>query len=386
MPPTEPRLTTRATCVRSAWLLTTALLAAHPVAQSADRTDRKAGGFMTARPGYQYHFPQDHASHDRFRTEWWYYTGHLKAESRREFGFQLTFFRRGVDHETARTNPSRWTIRNLYLAHLALSDIDGGRYRYAEKISRAGLGKAGAEAERLHVWIDRWTLEADETGQRQQLHAQAAEFGIDLALSPMKPPIVHGERGVSRKGSGASDASHYYSLTRVATEGTLRLSGDQFHVSGTTWMDHEFGSGDLPDDLVGWDWFSVQLDDGRELMLYLLRRPNGLPHPASSGTLIVQEGRSQHLPVSAFSVEVLDHWTSPHSETRYPSRWRLSVPEFGLDLEITPRLPDQELRTTRSTQVTYWEGAVGVRGRSDGQAVNGQGYVELTGYAKRFQH
>jgi predicted secreted hydrolase len=344
-----------------------------------------AVSFLSAGPGYQYGFPRDHGSHDRFRTEWWYYTGHLSASGGRRFGFQLTFFRRGMDQPAVHSNPSRWSIRHLYLAHFAVTDIGAGRYHYAEKISRAGLGKAGAEPGSLQVWIDRWIAEATADSEQHHLRADTGQFGLDLTLSPLKPPVIHGEQGVSRKGSAPSDASHYYSLTRLATEGVLRIGSESLPVTGTTWMDHEFGSGDLAKNLVGWDWFSVQLDDRRELMLYLLRQSDGRPHPASSGTLVLENGQTRHLPLSAFSVEILDHWTSPHSRARYPSRWRLLVPSADLDLELSPYLADQELRTERSTQVTYWEGAVALHSRSPGRPITGQGYVELTGYSKPFR-
>jgi len=343
-------------------------------------------GFRLASPGYIYRFPHDHGSHDEFRTEWWYYTGHLSTDSGRRFGYQLTFFRTGLDQQQVRANPSRWAIRHLYLAHLALSDLDKRRFRYAEKASRAGLGKAGAEAGRLRVWIDRWLTEAT-SAQRNAHHlkASAEDFSIDLTLAPEKPPVVHGERGVSRKGDAPEQASHYYSLTRLGTTGTLSIHGEPQTVTGLSWMDHEFGSADLAEDLVGWDWFSLQLDNRHELMFYRLRRADGTADPASSGTLVFPDGRSHHLSAIDLQVEVMNHWTSQASGARYPSRWRIAAPTLGLSLDLTPRLSDQELLTSRSTQVTYWEGAVDASGVFRGTAVAGQGYVELTGYAERFR-
>jgi predicted secreted hydrolase len=358
-------------------LLTAEVCASGPSTSTPGHQDVQ-NEFRLALEGYRYRFPDDHGAHEQFRTEWWYYTGQLVTETGRLFGYQLTFFRRGV-RPTGATNPSRWAIRDVYLAHAALSDLAGGRFHYAEKISRAGLGKAGAEAGHLNVWIDRWR--AERQGEGQHLKADALEFSLELSLTPEKSPVVHGSHGVSRKGSGPSDASHYYSMTRVATEGTLWLGGAPFTVRGTTWMDHEFGSGDLAQELAGWDWFSVQLDDNSEMMLYILRRSDGSAHPASSGTLVFADGRTKHLLLSDISLQVLEHWQSPHSGARYPSRWHLALPAFGLDLEVIPRLSDQELRTTRSTQVTYWEGAVKITGTHHLKPVSGQGYVELTGYA-----
>ncbi|MER3424327.1 MAG: carotenoid 1,2-hydratase, partial [Nitrospiraceae bacterium] len=249
-------------------------------AASSGRPDNP--GFQQAVADYRYLFPSDHGSHDEFRTEWWYYTGHLTAENGRRFGYQVTFFRRGIADERVRNNPSRWAIRQLYLAHAALSDRSAQRFLFAEKVSRAGLGKAGAESERLHVWIDRWAVEASTpVHDRQHLRASAEKFSLDLTLKAEKPPIVHGEGGVSRKGEGYGQASHYYSLTRLATTGTVVIDGTRLAVTGTSWMDHEFGSGDLGDNQVGWDWFSIQLHNQTELMLYRLRRADGTADPVS---------------------------------------------------------------------------------------------------------
>lgn len=352
------------------------------VQAAAEPASPPQSGFRSAESGYTFQFPRDHGSHDDFRTEWWYYTGHLTAANGRRFGYQLTFFRRGVDGESVRSNPSRWAIRHVYLAHLALSDLDRGRFRYAEKISRAGVGKAGADAGRLRVWIDRWSTETTPAGPHH-LKAAGGDFSIDLGAAPEKPAVAHGDRGISRKGSAPNQASHYYSLTRLATTGTVSVEGETLAVSGTSWMDHEFGSGDLGTDQVGWDWFSVQLADRTELMFYLLRRADGTPDPVSSGTWIFPDGRTRPLSLSDVTIEPLDHWTSPASGATYPSRWTMTVPSSDLTLTLIPRLAGQELMTARSTRVTYWEGAVQASGTSRGVPITGVGYVELTGYAER---
>jgi len=355
-----------------------------PEAGHADARDRS--GFRAAVAGYTYRFPHDHGAHDEFRTEWWYYTGHLTSEDGRRFGYQLTFFRRGIEPARTGTNPSRWAIRHLYLAHFALSDHGHGRFHYAEKVSRAGLGKAGAETGRLHVWIDRWMVETSPPEDaRHHLQASSKDFSIDLLVTPEKPLVIHGEGGISRKGSTPGQASHYYSFPRLATAGTLWVDGARLTVSGTSWMDHEFGSGDLGADQAGWDWFSVQLDNRSELMFYRLRRTDGTPDAASSGTLVFPDGRTRHLSVSDLRIETLDEWSSSASGARYPSRWRLSAASLGLTLDLVPMIPDQELITRRSTQVTYWEGAVRVIGTLRDAPVAGQGYVELTGYAERLK-
>jgi predicted secreted hydrolase len=361
-----------------------ALPLALPAATSDATADhRRPAGFRQAEPGYQYRFPGDHGTHDDFRTEWWYYTGHLAAANGRRFGYQVTFFRRGIEPEKVGGNPSRWAIRQLYLAHVALSDLDQKRFHYAEKAGRAGLGRAGAEAGRLRVWIDRWSAEASASPhEHHRLLAATDEFALELTVTPEKIPVVHGERGVSRKGSEPVQSSHYYSFSRLATTGTLTVRGERLPVQGTSWMDHEFGSGDLGDDLTGWDWFSIQLDNKTELMLYRLRRSDGTVSPASSGTVVLPDGRAQHLASSDVTVEAQERWVSPASGAQYPSRWRIAAPSLNLSLDVRPLLPDQELTTSRSTQVTYWEGAVEVSGQLKGSPVSGQGYAELTGYAR----
>ncbi len=337
-------------------------------------------------PGYVYRFPHDHGAHEEFRTEWWYYTGHLSTKSGRRFGYQLTFFRRGVAQEAARENPSRWAIRHLYLAHAAVTDLDRSRFSYAEKLSRAGLGKAGAEHGRLRVWIDRWKAEASPAEpHRHHLQAAGDDFTLDLTVASEKPPVIHGQGGVSRKGASPEQASHYYSLTRLTTSGTITVAGESLAVTGWSWMDHEFGSGDLGANQVGWDWFSIQLDNRTEVMLYRLRLADGTIDPASSGSLILPDGRVQTLSASDVRVETLESWTSRLSGARYPARWKIAIPSADLSLEVTPELADQELLTTRSTQVTYWEGAARIAGMQRGIPLTGAGYVELTGYAERFR-
>jgi predicted secreted hydrolase len=336
-----------------------------------------------AKPGYVYSFPHDHGSHDQCGLEWWYFTGHLLNESGRQFGYELTFFRKAIDDPRVQNSSSRWAIKQLYFAHLALTDVENQTFRFAEKLSRAGLGKAGAKSDQMEVWIDRWSLNP-VTSDHQVLSLKASEetFGLDLKLTVEKSPVIHGEEGISRKGAEAGQASHYYSLTRLATEGQLSLGSEQFEVTGLSWMDHEFGSGELGDDQVGWDWFSLQFDSKVELMVYLLRRKDGSSDPVSSGTLIFPDGRSQHLRLQNIDVETQDYWTSPHTKARYPAKWVINVPSAQLRVQVNPVLADQELRTSKSTQVPYWEGAVDVSGEHRGAPIQGQGYVELTGYTR----
>jgi predicted secreted hydrolase len=349
---------------------------------------RSATPFRIARPGYVFNFPADHAAHPAFRTEWWYYTGHLSTGgdslAPADLGFQLTFFRRGVARPDP-PRPSAWALRDVYFAHLAISDLAGRRFHFAERISRDALGLAGADSTHYRVWIDDWQASLAADGSHQLSAAEPGSHALDLRLVPRKPPVLHGEAGLSRKGAAEEQASHYYSITRFDAEGTVRLGARTLQVRGEAWMDHEFSTGDLAPDLVGWDWFGLQLDDGTELMLYLLRRTDGGPDPASSGSLIDRDGRVTHLPNEEFAVEVVGHWKSAASGAHYPAGWRIRIPSAGVELEIEPRLDDQELITAASTGITYWEGAVRVVGKRAGAPIRGRGYVELTGYAEAFR-
>ena len=338
--------------------------------------------FSSAKPGYVYAFPRDHGSHEQFQTEWWYFTGHLRGSNGRRFGYELTFFRRGIDSPDVRNNPSEWAMRHLYLAHFALTDEKADQFRFAEKISRAGIGKAGARADVLDVWVDQWQVKALSPDHRQfHLMAKTEEFSINLVVESRKPPVKHGTHGVSYKGPQPEQTSHYYSLTRLHTTGSVQVGDTTMTVEGVSWMDHEFGSGDLADNLVGWDWFSLQLDNAHEIMAYGLRRNDGTFDPASSGTFVLPNGSSKALAFQDIQISVNRHWTSPVSGARYPHHWTFSIPDEDIELSLSPRMANQELVTTQSTRVTYWEGAVDVTGQWKGQDIHGQGYVELTGYA-----
>ena len=338
--------------------------------------------FRRAVPGYEFRFPADHAAHPDFRTEWWYYTGHLATADGRIFGFQLTFFRHAL-RRPDKTRSSRWALHTLYFAHFAVTDEEGGAFRFQEKVNRGSLGLAGAETSRYLVWVEDWSARLE--GQTHRLKAGREEMGLDLALGPGKRPVVHGKNGVSQKAEGEGYASHYYSITRLAVSGTLSWQGQSYPVTGEAWMDHEFGSNQLRDYQVGWDWFSVQLDSGAELMLYLIRHRDGRIDPTSSGTFVRPDGTAEHLPLSAFQVDVLGSWRSPKSGVTYPSGWRLKVPSQELDLTLTPTLANQELTTQKSTLVNYWEGSVRITGTVAGTPAQGRGYVELTGYDKEFR-
>lgn len=333
-------------------------------------------------------FPGDHAAHPGYRTEWWYYTGNLSSHTGAKFGFQLTFFRSRLSPPGSDKKwpgmPSPWRTQQLFLAHAAVADIAGSDFHHAEKIAR-GIPELAGVLEDDHgvtVFLHNWSARIEQ--DQHLLAAGSDPFSFRFTLKPQKPPVAHGDAGYSRKGQSVESASCYYSLTRLIASGELLLNGRRFEVTGLAWMDHEFSSAPLESDLVGWDWFSLQMNDETDLMIYLPRQQNGAYSPASSGTLVKADGKTLHLTREMFSVEVLDQWKSPASGASYPAKWRLKVPHLEIDLTIQSNLGNQEMRTPESTRVTYWEGSVSAHGSREGSPLAGVGYVELTGYDKAF--
>jgi predicted secreted hydrolase len=334
--------------------------------------------YQLALPGRKLTFPADHYSHPDFKTEWWYYTGHLEAESGKKYGYQVTFFRFGV-RDRQKEIKEQPLFTELYMVHFALSDITTKKFIFRERINRGYGDKAGAATDRYLVWNEDWKVEGDARNHSIDVKDRGTE--LRLSVKSQKPPTLHGQNGLSQKGEGEGRASYYYSLTRMHTEGELVIDGRKEKVRGLTWMDHEFGSNQLRDDQVGWDWFSIQLDNQTELMLYLIRRKDGSPDPYSSGTLVKTDGTSKHLALRDFRIEVLDRWKSPKSGATYPMKWKVTIPSEEIELEINPAFADQELVTNRSTRVTYWEGAARINGTMRNGPITGNGYVEMTGYA-----
>jgi predicted secreted hydrolase len=341
-----------------------------------------AAGFARARAPRPLSFPEDHGPHPEFRTEWWYYTGNLRTAAGRHVGFQLTFFRVALAPPappSAEPPPSAWAARHLLVAHLAVTDTAGGRFHAASRTSRAALGLAGAQARPFRVWVEDWSVEGEPPAALpMRLRAADGEVAFDLELSTSRPVVLQGERGLSRKGPEPGNASYYYSFTRMPARGVVRIGAETLEVSGLAWMDREWSTSALGPDLAGWDWFAVQLDDGRDLMVYRLRRHDSTADPFSAGTLVAPDGTARHLGAGDFAVETLDTWTSPRSGVRYPARWRVTVPSADLTVELRPRLADQEL----VVGPRYWEGAVAVEGAAAGRPVAGHGYVELVGYGE----
>ncbi|HXW77282.1 MAG TPA: lipocalin family protein, partial [Candidatus Eremiobacteraceae bacterium] len=296
----------------------------------------------------------------------------------RKFGFELTIFRYGVEQPIS--GGSAWDINDIYFAHFALADVSGHRFVYDDRAGRGALGEAGAATGDERAWVGDWRIGRDARGEFDIVASDGGD-ALDLVLAPSKAATPNGRDGTFADGSCATCLARYYSFTRLAASGTLRVDGQAFRVRGTAWHDHEWGAQSIEPGLAGWDWFSIQLDDGIDVMLYRLRARDGSTLAQSSGTFVDAAGGHRVLPLAAFSIAPLGWWASPRDGTRYPSGWTVDVPASGIKLTVTPMLADQELDTAHSTQVIYWEGAVSVRGVVDGHAVTGVGYTELTGYA-----
>ena len=339
--------------------------------------------FENPRPGYRYSFPRDHFDHPSFRTEWWYFTGNLFTAQNRRFGFELTFFRVGVERETPPASP--WDFDQLYLAHLALSDIEAGRFHRAERLNRGGPGTAGVSSSQGRIWNGNWSVEWPPEGEIStglRLRAVAEEFTAELRLNPVKPPVIHGQGGVMAKSDDGENTSHYVSLTRLAAEGKLTLDREPFEVTGTAWMDHEFFSQEMGEGQVGWDWMSIQLDNETELMLYRIRASEGQGPDFLAGTYVDPAGRSRHLEGADIAFQAGKTWTSEETGAPYPIEWTIEISSLAMNLKCRTPLASQEIVTERGIGPNYWEGAVDYRGSAAGRPVAGVGYLEMTGYDK----
>ena len=340
--------------------------------------------YRKALPGYTYQFPRDYFNHPEFRTEWWYYTGNLESADGRRFGYELTFFRHSATRDAAQ---NVWDIGDVWMAHFAMTDVNGRRFHHTERLNRTGPGLAGADANRGRVWNGNWSVQwqldrgAPAGFSSKHLFAVAPTFAADLTMTSTKAAVVHGLNGVSQKSAGAGRASHYISLTRLETKGTLTVEGQRYQVRGMSWMDHEFFSHSLESNQSGWDWFSLQFDDGSELMLYRLRRKDGTVEPYSSGTYIDPSGQSRHLRLAEFELTPGKTWLSPETKAQYPVEWSIRVQPLGLALTLRTPVAPQELVGRSRTAPVYWEGAVDVEGTRNGSPVRGRGYLEMTGYA-----
>jgi predicted secreted hydrolase len=336
--------------------------------------------------------PRDDGPHDRL-TEWWYYTGHLRDETGGRWGFEFVIFR-----------AERGDFPVTWASHLALTDETGGRFHYGQ---RAEIGpqvdRSPRDVDGIPTGFDlavsgfdpfrpetfgrpAWAMAGSDGADRLTAALAPDEalatgvaggLALDLALREAKPPILHDGDGWID--IGAAGGSYYYSRTRMAAEGTIEVDGRRLAVEGTSWFDHQWG------DFIavgggGWDWFAVNLDDGTDLTVALVRDADG-SYPLIYGTLVDTEGTARHLPADALDVEVTGTWTSPNTGATYPAGWRISIPGERLVIDLTPTVADQELDTRSTTGVVYWEGSQTVQATRDGRSLGGFAYVELTGYA-----
>lgn len=355
------------------------------------RDPSASAGFARATEVPELRFPRDHGPHPEFRTEWWYVTANVDTPTGRRFGVELVFFRQGLRAEAAERAASL-AAHELVLAHAAVTDVDGERFVHAERMARRGGGLASitetpTASEPLHIRCDDWAATAEPgdpnpaTAGLLPLTLTAGDgdtFSFSLRVEPGKPMVLQGDRGLSRKSDEPGNASIYYSLTRLPIAGAVTVGGERHDVAGLAWIDREWSTSALGQGQVGWDWFSLQLDDGTELMWYRLRRADGSTDRWSRGALVATDGSVTPLDAQQVTATPSGTWNAPDGRAAYPARWRLRCDRPAFDLEVVPLLPDQELQTL----VRYWEGAVGVSGTRGGAAVRGRGYLEMTGYAR----
>jgi predicted secreted hydrolase len=336
-------------------------------------------GFARATEPREFTFPADHGAHREYRTEWWYFTGNLATASGRHFGFELTFFRYALaPDDAAHDGESAWRAEQIWMAHFAITDTEGRRFIARERLTREALELAGARADPLRIWVKDWTAAGAAVGDDLTLRLDAADDAISLQLDLRSTVahVAHGEGGVDAKGAGNGNASHYYSVPRLAANGRVTVEGESFAVSGLAWLDREWSTSSLDPGTEGWDWFALHLSDGSSLMFYRLRAQGGEATLYSSGSLVSAGGMRIPLAAGDVRLTALGHWTSGMSGVRYPVAWRLAAPQLGITLDVVPYLEHQEL----DLSVRYWEGAVRAAGEGPDGPLTGQGYLELAGY------
>jgi predicted secreted hydrolase len=335
-----------------------------------------ATGFARAIEPLDWQFPRDFGAHPDFQTEWWYYTGNVATADGRRFGYQFTIFRRGL-LPGAVAGDSEWRTNQLYMVHFTVTDVDGQQFYHDERFSRGSADLAGATIDPTYrVWVENWQVAAlNDDATLTQIRAAQEGAAVNLTLEQLKPPALQGDEGLSAKSEEVGNASYYYSLSRLATNGTITIGDETFDVTGYTWKDHEFSTSALGSTALGWDWFGLQFDDNRELMVGQIRQADGGFDPNFGGLLINPDGTTQYLDADDFTIEPTGEWTSPHTGAVYPSGWQISVrpdESEAFTFNVTPQVLDQELH---GGGIAYWEGTV----RIDGD-VSGYGYAELTGY------
>ncbi|MDP4189988.1 MAG: lipocalin-like domain-containing protein [Bacteroidota bacterium] len=351
--------------------------------------DEDTSGYERAIAPKKLVFPKDHGPHPEFKTEWWYFTGNLDTKYGRHFGYQFTIFRISLAKKSLAkqsfdtSTPSPWRTNQIYMGHFTITDVKNNKFYCFERFSRGSENLAGASSLPFKVWLEDWNVEAysnDAINGIPELRLLAKEGDISarLSLKSLKNPVLQGDRGLSQKGEGKGNASYYYSLPRMKTEGTISIADEEFSLNGLSWMDREWSTSALDKNQSGWDWFSLQLNDGREIMYYQMRRSDGSKDRYSNGIIISPDGKVTKLNKDEVELHVLSYWTSPRDKAQYPSTWRLKIPKGNIDLQIVPYVKDQQLNVS----IHYWEGAVRFWSNSSDKTLSGNGYVELTGYEK----
>lgn len=327
-------------------------------------------------PGYEIQLPRDEGSHPQFKTEWWYVTGWLEDESGSPLGFQLTFFRSrtGIDDD----NPSRFALRQVLFAHLAVSDPKRGSLLHHEKSARPGFGLAAAAEGALDVYIDDWHLRRD--GDSYVAFARADDLRLELKLRPQAPPLLQGDQGFSQKGPDPSSASYYYSLPQLEATGRIAIDGRDRTVRGIAWFDHEWSGAIVDERAQGWDWVGLNLDDGGALMMFQMRGPEETELWAAAKWRAGDSSESVSYQPEAIEWKPLRRWRSSRSGVSYPVEWQVTLGERVITLR--PLMDDQENDARGSTGTLYWEGAVRA---FEGDKPIGRGYLELTGYGEKMR-
>lgn len=345
-------------------------------------------GYLRATGPREFVFPDDHGPHPGFRTEWWYYTGNVFTEEGRQFGYQFTIFRNQLNPPDSinggKALSEDWKTNQLYLGHFAISDVENEDHVFEERYSRGAAGLAGAQTEPYRIWLEDWSIkrignEGDDKDFPVQINAEMEDgTSLNLTLTPQKLLVLQGEEGYDPKGPEPGNASYYLAFTRMNAEGNITINGKEHVVSGSSWMDHEWSTSALGKDQLGWDWFSLQLSNGYDLMYYQLRNKDGSISDFTTGSIIDPVGNKIVVEEGEVDLTVLGTWRSPHSGAEYPSKWKMSIPRHNLELELQTLFPDQEM----DVSVRYFEGALGISGMMKGERISGHGFIEMTGYGE----
>ena len=331
-------------------------------------------GFARAEHPIAFEFPRDHGAHPLFRSEWWYVTAVLTASGGREFGVQFTLFRQALEPRPdlgAADGVAAWRTAQVFMGHAAVADIQQQQHTHEERLLRGHPTLAGVAATPFEARIENWRLASVGSDfWPLRLQAKARRFAYDLTLSPTKPIVHQGQDGLSFK--GPDNASYYYSIPRMVATGWVESNGVAYEVAGNAWLDHEWSTSVLAAEYAGWDWWALRLDDGRDLMLFQMRRRDGTVDDYNAGTLIESTGQARTLNADDFRLHVLERWHG------WPLTWQLTFPNGAVaeNLTIRAAFADQLMETS----VRYWEGVVHVEDER-GQRV-GDGYMELTGYGE----